>query len=199
MPLATLTHTRCHTPLIAMSDVIVPLQEPLTIEGKSLTPTTGRDISKDLRAIAGTTATLMLAIVVPQTPVRRSTPAEVGMVIALTTTIRVSIASRLVVPIVATRVIAPRMLRDLADRLMIRMTTVAVVKKETLDPGTIAPVVPTLLASMQRDRGESLYSLRMSSRRSALMSRSGSISISPTPVSALVERRTTLLLQVPSW
>lgn len=170
-PLTTLTHTVHPALMTDMSGVMVAPRALPTIGGRNRTLTTGRDIGNDLRAIAGTTMTQMMApervlvIVVPQTPVRRSTPAEVGLVIALTTTIRVSIASRLVVPIVATRVIAPRMLRDLADRLMIRTVAVAVIQNATLGPRIIGlPRVLTPLASL-RVQGESLYSLHTISLR----------------------------------
>ena len=165
-PRTTLTHTADPALMTAMSGVMVATRTPQTIVGKSRTPTTGRDISNDLRAIAGTTMTQMmvservLAIVVPQILVRRITRAEAGRVFALMTAIRASVASRSGVPIVATKMIAPLMVRDLADRLMIRTVVVAVIQDATLEPRIIGlPRVLTPLASLLRDQGESPYSL----------------------------------------
>ena len=172
-PLTTLTHTVHPALMTDMSGVMVAPRALQTIGGRSRTPTTGRDIGNDLRAIVGTTATPMikdpeervLAIVADQIRVRRITRVEAGLVTALMITIRASVASRSDVPIVATKMIAPLMLRDLADRLMIRTVAVAVIQNATLGPRIIGlPRVLTPLASL-RVQGESLYSLHTISLR----------------------------------
>ena len=160
--------------MTAMSGVMVATRTPQTIVGKSRTPTTGRDISNDLRAIVGTTATPMikdpeervLAIVEDQIRVTRATQVEAAPVTALMTAIRVSDVSRPDVPIIATRVIDPLMVRDLADPLMIRTEAVVGTQSEILDPRIIGlPGVLTILVSLLKGRGESQYSLHTSSRR----------------------------------
>ena len=170
-PLTTLTHTVHPALMTDMSGVMVAPRALQTIGGRSRTPTTGRDIGNDLRVIAGTTMTQMMAserglvIVAPQILVRRITRVEAGPVTALMITIRASVASRSDVPIVATKMIAPLMLRDLADRLMIRTVAVAVIQNATLGPRIIGlPRVLTPLASL-RVQGESLYSLHTISLR----------------------------------
>ena len=92
----------------------------------------------------------VLVIVAPQILVRRITRVEAGLVTALMITIRASVASRSDVPIVETKMIAPLMLRDLADPLMIRTVAVAVIQNATLGPRIIGlPRVLTPLASLR--------------------------------------------------
>ena len=173
-PRTTLTHIVDPALMTAMSGVMVAPRASQTIVGKSRRPTIGRDISNDLKAIVGTTATPMikdpeervLAIVADQIRVTRATQAEAGPVIALTTVIKVSDVSRPDVPIIATRVIDPPMVRDLADPLMIRTEAVVGIQSEILDPRIIGlPGVLTILVSLLKGRGESLYSLHTSSLR----------------------------------
>lgn len=170
-PRTTLTHIVDPALMTAMSGVMVAPRASQTIVGKSRRPTIGRDIGNDLRTIAGTTMTQMMAservlvIVAPQILVKRITRVEAGPVTALMITIRASVASRSDVPTVVTKMIAPLMLRDLADRLMIRTVAVAVIQNATLGPRIIGlPRVLTPLASL-RVQGESLCSLHTISLR----------------------------------